>query len=88
VISLFATAAHTSLLGVLLTFSSSAWYRAYAGGAASLELSALEDQQLGGLIMWVPGGVVFVAAALALVATWLTSEPPPPAEPAATRRPG
>ena len=71
VVSLFATAAHTSVLGVLLTFSSSVWYRSYAAGASGL--SALEDQQLGGLIMWIPGGMVFVAAALAIVGSWLTS---------------
>jgi cytochrome c oxidase assembly factor CtaG len=34
-------------------------------------LSAIEDQQLAGLVMWVPGGLVYLGVALALVAAWL-----------------
>jgi len=34
-------------------------------------LSALEDQQLGGLIMWVPGSLVYVGIALALLVRWI-----------------
>lgn len=72
VISLFATAVQTTLLGVLLTFSGSVWYHAYAAGG-QMVLTPLEDQQLGGLIMWIPGGIVFVAAALAIIGRWLTA---------------
>jgi cytochrome c oxidase assembly factor CtaG len=40
-------------------------------------LSALEDQQLAGLVMWVPMGLIYTAAALLLAAQWIrtTSEP-------------
>ena len=34
-------------------------------------LSPLEDQQLAGIIMWVPGGVVYVGAVIALLGNWL-----------------
>jgi cytochrome c oxidase assembly factor CtaG len=34
-------------------------------------LTPLEDQQLGGVIMWVPSGVVFIIIGLALFARWL-----------------
>ncbi len=34
-------------------------------------LSPLQDQQLGGLIMWVPAGLVYIATGLALFARWL-----------------
>ena len=34
-------------------------------------LTPLEDQQLGGLIMWIPAGVLYVIAGLALLAGWL-----------------
>jgi cytochrome c2 len=34
-------------------------------------LTPLEDQQLAGLVMWVPAGLVYLAAALALLASWL-----------------
>jgi cytochrome c oxidase assembly factor CtaG len=36
-------------------------------------LTPLEDQQLGGLIMWIPAGAVYMLAALALAARWLYS---------------
>ena len=62
----FTTMLHTGALGALLTFSPSAWYRGYQHTAA-FGLSALEDQQLGGLIMWIPGGTAYLAAGLMLV---------------------
>ncbi len=61
---------HTSALGALLTFSSRPWYARYVASGGGT-LTPLEDQQLAGLIMWVPGGVVLLAAALALVAVML-----------------
>jgi putative membrane protein len=68
--SLFTTMLHTGALGALLTFAPSPWYPHYGGG--SLGLTALEDQQLGGLVMWVPGALAYMVAGLALVAAWLT----------------
>jgi putative membrane protein len=71
VVYLFTTAVHTSVLGALLTFSNELWYPAYQTTTAAWGLTPLEDQQLGGLIMWVPAGVVYVVAGLALLAAWL-----------------
>lgn len=68
---LFTTAIHTSILGALLTFSNTVWYPAYSSNTAAWGLTPLEDQQLGGLIMWVPAGFAYVIAALALMAQWL-----------------
>lgn len=68
---LFTTMLHTGALGALFAMSGRVWYPAYAGGASAYGLSALEDQQLGGLIMWVPGGLAYVIAGLALCAEWL-----------------
>ncbi len=62
----FATAAHNGVLGAFLTFTGTAWYPVYAETAPSWGLSAVADQQLGGLIMWVPSGVVYLLACLAL----------------------
>ncbi len=67
----FTTAVHTSVLGALLTCSSKLWYPAYIGRTAAWRLSPLEDQQLGGLIMWVPAGVVYIVIGLWLFAGWL-----------------
>lgn len=67
VFSLFTTAMHSTLLGALLTLSPTVWYASYARAVGPGGLSALEDQQLAGLIMWVPAGLVYMAAALALL---------------------
>jgi putative membrane protein len=71
VIALFTTAVHTGLLGALLTFSNRLWYPLYAPATAAWGLTPLEDQQLAGLIMWIPGGMAYLIAALALLASWL-----------------
>jgi putative membrane protein len=70
VASLFTTMMHTSALGALLTFAPTPWYAHYADTAA-FGLSALEDQQLGGLVMWVPGGLAYLVAGLTVVAASL-----------------
>jgi putative membrane protein len=57
---LLTTALHASMLGALLTFSAEVWYRSYLATAPVWGMTALQDQQLGGLIMWVPGGLVFI----------------------------
>lgn len=68
---LFTTMLHSGALGALLLFASHPLYPAYAARVVAWGLTPLEDQQLGGLIMWVPAGIVYVAAALAAVASWL-----------------
>ena len=71
VLYLFTTGLHNSLLGALLTFAQTVWYPVYNGTTQSWGLTPLEDQQLGGLIMWIPAGIVYLIAALALFAGWL-----------------
>jgi cytochrome c oxidase assembly factor CtaG len=71
VLYLFTTAMHSGLLGALLTLATRVWYADYAATTRAWGLTPLEDQQLGGLIMWIPAGVVYIIAALALVAAWL-----------------
>ena len=70
-LSLFTTMLHTGALGAVLTVSSSTWYSAYATTTTAWGLTPLEDQQLGGLIMWIPGGAVYLIATLALLAGML-----------------
>jgi putative membrane protein len=71
VLYVFTTAVHTSILGALLTFAGAVWYPAYAPSTTAWGLSPLEDQQIGGLIMWIPAGVVYLAAGLWLLALCL-----------------
>ena len=71
VLYLFTTSIHSGALGALLTIAGSVWYPSYIGLTSSWGLTPLEDQQLGGLIMWIPAGLVYVIAGLALFAGWL-----------------
>jgi putative membrane protein len=71
VLYLFTTSVHSGALGALITIAGSVWYPSYAPLTASWGLTPLEDQQLGGLIMWIPASLVYVIAGLALFAGWL-----------------
>jgi putative membrane protein len=68
---IFTTAVHTGILGALLTFGQTVWYPEYSETSPAWGLTGLEDQQIGGLIMWVPAGVVYTVAGLAMFAAWL-----------------
>jgi len=59
-----ATVVHTGFLGALLVFSPNLLYPVMTPGALAWGWDPLEDQQLAGLIMWVPGFLPYAAAAL------------------------
>jgi putative membrane protein len=65
------TAAGGGALAALLTFSEHAWYPTYDPPAAGWQLTALDDQQLAGSLMWVVGGLLYAAAAAVLFAWWM-----------------
>jgi cytochrome c oxidase assembly factor CtaG len=71
VLYVFTTSVHSGVLGALITFARSLWYPAYLDSAASWGLTPLEDQQLGGLIMWVPAGLAYIIAGVALMVGWM-----------------
>lgn len=71
IIYFFTTALHGSAFGALLTFAREAWYPFYEGRTAAWGLAPLQDQQLGGLVMWVPAGLVYLAAALVFLLSWV-----------------
>jgi len=59
----------------LITFSGTALYSWYVEAPRVFaELSALEDQRLGGVIMWVPGGLVIWIAITAVYFRWTHRE--------------
>lgn len=70
--SLFATMMHTGALGALLSLAPHPWYAPYVATTLALGLDPAQDQQLGGLVMWVPAGLVYVAAALWVLGRMLT----------------
>ena len=61
-----------TLLSVVFVFSSHLLYASYGTVRAS-PFSALEDQSLAGLIMWVPGSAVYLLPAFVLVMGLFTS---------------
>jgi putative membrane protein len=71
VVYVFATGIHSEALGALLAFAPRVWYPLYAMRSSAAGFDALEDQQLAGLLMWIPFGVVFLILGLALFAAWL-----------------
>jgi len=73
--ALFVTMLHTGLLGILITLAPVPLYASYAMGGPAGALSPLEDQQVAGILM-LAGGFVYLAAALAILASWLTRPPP------------
>lgn len=73
---LFTTSVHTSALGVFLALSPQAWYDEYAGQTSAWGLTLLEDQQLAGLIMWIPSCLCYPAVAAVLLGNWLARSEP------------
>jgi cytochrome c oxidase assembly factor CtaG len=67
----FVTMLHTSVLGALMALSPRVLYGAQTATSAAWGLTPLEDQQLAGIIMWVPAGTIYAGAALALAAIWI-----------------
>jgi len=71
IVYLFTTALHTAALGALLATAHAPWYPAYGERATHWGFTALEDQQLAGLVMWIPAGAAYLIAALLIVRRWL-----------------
>ena len=65
------TALHSGLLGALIAFAPRLVYPIYATRTAAWGLDAIEDQQLAGLLMWIPAGILFIILGIALFAAWL-----------------
>ena len=75
---LFVTGLQMSLLGALLTFAAAPLFSVHEFTTAPWGLSWLQDQQLGGLVMWVPAGLLLtVYSAFALGAALRLDAPVP-----------
>jgi putative membrane protein len=76
----------TGILGILITFAPVGEYTAYLHPEDSLGildglrhswgLTTEADQELGGLLMWVPGGLVYLCAIMAVLARWYRAPEP------------
>ncbi len=65
----------TDLPGVVMLFSTSVFCVLPQANPAAFGLTALQDQQLGGLLMWVPANLAFFGIATYLLARWLRDPP-------------
>lgn len=68
---LLATMVQMGLLGALLTFAGTPLYNWHATTTQAWGMTPLADQQLAGLIMWVPGSAIYLIAALRVASGWL-----------------
>ena len=58
VLFIYTAMIQSSALGALITFAPARWYAAHEPYGEAGGLAPLADQQLAGLIMWVPGGLI------------------------------
>lgn len=65
--AVFVTMLHMGLLAALLTFAPQPFYPIMAPGALAWGLTPLDDQQLAGLVMWVPGGIFYVVTGVTII---------------------
>jgi putative membrane protein len=61
-------------VAMIITYSSSLLYPFYGGAPRVFDLSPLQDQRLGGLIMWIPGGFIFIAVLSVVFFKWVGAQ--------------
>jgi putative copper resistance protein D len=74
ILYLFLAMPQNSFLGVALMSASTVLYPHYVTNGRDWGLSPLEDQALGGVVMWVVGDVFFLAGLLVVVWLWMRHE--------------
>jgi putative membrane protein len=74
IVYLFLDGVPMTVLSGLIVFSSSVLYPTYAAAPRIIDLSAMADQQIAGLIMWMPGGMIYLVALSLVFFTWLSRE--------------
>lgn len=70
-LALLAVLVQMGMLGALLTFARDALYVPHFHTTAPFGLTPIQDQQLGGLIMWVPASLPYLLAAALILARHL-----------------
>ncbi|MBW0004467.1 MAG: cytochrome c oxidase assembly protein [Hyphomicrobiales bacterium] len=68
---LLSAAVLTDLPGALMVFAPRPLYPEHAAGVAGWGLTLMQDQEIAGLVMWIPGGLMYLAVAARLFLTWL-----------------
>jgi putative membrane protein len=70
----FAFGIPSTILSAFITMSETLFYPFYAAAPRITSLSPLQDQRLGGLLMWIPGMLVFWIAISAIWFRWTREE--------------
>ncbi len=74
ILYLFLQGMPMTLLGALLTFAPAPLYPRYVEAERLFAISALTDQEIAGLIMWMPGGMVYLLALSLVFFRWAAKE--------------
>ena len=72
--AILVTSVLMGLLGALITFAGRPLYAPHFASALSWGVSPLEDQQLAGILMWAPGSIAYLAAAMWIGWRWMDAE--------------
>jgi putative membrane protein len=76
VLYLFADGMFMMVIGIVFTFAPVVFYPPYASAPRLWGISALTDQQLGGLIMWYPGNVPYGVLLVIAFYRWFEGDEP------------
>ncbi len=64
----------TAVLAAIITLSNTAIYTPYLDTPHHFTLTPAEDQRIGGLLMWIPGNIVYLATLTTLFLRWFSNE--------------
>ncbi len=64
----------TAVLASIITMSRSVIYEEYLSTPMHWNMTALEDQTMAGLILWIPGNALYLAGLTAIFFTWASKE--------------
>jgi hypothetical protein len=64
---------HSAILGILLTLSRQPWFAGQSEFASICGLTPIEDQQLAGLVMWAPPGLIYLGFGLYFDGRWIAT---------------
>ena len=64
----------TAVLAAIITLSNTVIYTPYLDTPHHFTLTPAEDQRIGGLLMWIPGNIVYLATLTTLFLRWFSNE--------------
>lgn len=74
VLAVFTLSLQGAVLSMLMIFSTFSWYESYTESTFGWGLDPLADQQLAGVIMWLPNALFNAAVVIVVLTTWLRAE--------------